>query len=75
MYVSDLSWRKYEQYYIAVSLLQSPGEIKRRVVSWALTKKLEQKRSRAGRWRWAIEREREFDFFCFSCFPLAELRT
>ena len=43
---------------------QSPGEIKRREVSWTLTKKLAQKRSRAGRWSWA----RELDFFCFS-FP------
>ena len=32
---------------------QSPGEIKRREVSWTLTKKLAQKRSRAGRWCWA----------------------
>ena len=52
---------------------QSPGEIKRREVSWTLTKKLAEKRSRAGRWCWA--RERELDFFCFSCFPTAELRT
>ena len=29
---------------------QSPGEIKRREVSWTLTNKLAQKRSRAGRW-------------------------
>ena len=29
---------------------QSPGEIKRREVSWTLTRKLAQKRSRAGRW-------------------------
>ena len=36
----------------------SPEEIKRREVSWTLTKTLVQKRSRAGRWRWAIERER-----------------
>ena len=28
----------------------SPGEIKRREVSWTLTKKLARKRSRAGRW-------------------------
>ena len=35
---------------------QSPGEIKRREVSWTLTKKLAQKRSRAGRWCWARER-------------------
>ena len=27
-------------------------------MSWTLTKKLTQKRSRAGRWRWARERER-----------------
>ena len=38
-------------------LLQSPGEIKRREVSWTLTKKLAQKRSRTGRWCWARERE------------------
>ena len=37
---------------------QSPGEKKRREVSWTLTKKLAQKRSRAGRWSWATERER-----------------
>ena len=49
---------------------QSPGEIKRREVSWTLTKKLlAQKRSRAGRWCWAGE----LDFFCFSCFPTVEL--
>ena len=35
---------------------QSPGEIKRREVSWTLTKKLAQKRSRAERWFWAKER-------------------
>ena len=35
----------------------SPEEIKRRKVSWTLTKKLAQKRSRAERWCWAIERE------------------
>ena len=49
----------------------SPGEIKRREVSWTLTKKLAQKRSRAGRWSWAWK----MDFFCSSCFPTAELRT
>ena len=38
---------------------QSPGEIKRREVSWTLKKKLAQKRSRAGRWCWARERETE----------------
>ena len=32
---------------------QSPGEIKRREVSWTLRKKLAQKRPRAGRWCWA----------------------
>ena len=48
-----------------------PGEIKRREVSWTL--KLAQKRSRAGRWSWATQRE--LDFFSFSCFPTAELRT
>ena len=37
---------------------QSPGEIKRREVSWTPMKKLAQKRSRAGRWYWAMERER-----------------
>ena len=37
----------------------SPGEIKRREVSWTHKKKLAQKRSRAGRWCWATERERE----------------
>ena len=36
----------------------SPGEIKRREVSRTLTNKLAQKRSRAGRWCWAVERER-----------------
>ena len=35
----------------------SPGEIKRREVSWTLTKKLVQKRSRSGRWCWAGGRE------------------
>ena len=45
--------------------------IKRREVSWTLTKKLVQERSRTGRWCWAGE----LDFFCFSCFPTAELRT
>ena len=35
---------------------QSPGEIKRREVSWTLTKKLAQKRSRGERWCWARER-------------------
>ena len=44
---------------------------KRREVSWTLTKKLAQKRSRAGRWSWAWE----LDYFCYSCFPTAELRT
>ena len=32
---------------------QNPGEIKGREVSWTLTKKLVQKRSRARRWCWA----------------------
>ena len=59
--------------YLPRMVCQSPGEIKRREVSWILTKKLAQKRSRAGRWSWA--RERELDFFCFSCFPAAELQT
>ena len=52
---------------------KSPDEIKRREVSWTLTKRLAQKRSIAGRWCWA--RERELDFFCFSCSPTAELHT
>ena len=52
-----------------MTLNQSPGEIKRREVRWTLTKKLAQKRSRAGRWCWAGEREREMDFFCFRLFP------
>ena len=34
----------------------SPEEIKRREVSWILTKKLAQKRSRGGRWCWARKR-------------------
>ena len=34
-------------------VLQSPGEIKRSEVSCTLTKKLAQKRSRAGRRSWA----------------------
>ena len=38
---------------------------------WCWTPKLAQKRSRAGRWSWAWE----LAFFCFSCFPTAELRT
>ena len=47
-----------------------PGEIKRRTHKcW--THELAQKRSRAGRWSSAWE----LDFFCFSCFPTAELRT
>ena len=37
-------------------LRSSPGEIKRREVSSTLTRKLAQKRSRAGRWCWARER-------------------
>ena len=36
--------------------MTSPGEIKRREVNWTLTKKLAQKRSRAGRWCWARKR-------------------
>ena len=56
---------------VFVKQLQRPGEIERREVSWTLRKKLAHKRSRAGRWCW----ERELDFFCFSCFPTAELRT
>ena len=39
--------------YNFVARCQSPGEIKRREVNWTLTKKLAQKRSRAGRWSWA----------------------
>ena len=38
---------------------------------WCWTLELAQKRSRAGRWSWAWE----LDFFRFSCFPKAELRT
>ena len=34
----------------------SPKETKRREVSWTLTRKLAQKRSRVGRWCWARER-------------------
>ena len=41
---------------------KSPDEIKRREVSWTLTKKLAQKRSRAGRWCWARERESQTFF-------------
>ena len=37
-------------------LAPSPGEIKRREVSWTFTKKLAQKRPRAGRWSWTRER-------------------
>ena len=58
---------------LARSSKQSTGEMKRREVSWTLTKKLAQKRPRAGRWSWAMEGES--DFFCFTCFPTAELRT
>ena len=43
--------------YLLTYGFQSPGEIKRREVSWTLTKKLAQKRSSAGRWCWARERE------------------
>jgi len=50
--VFNVEFSKHEEW--------SPGEIKREV-SWTLTKKLSQKRSRAGRWCWA--RERELDFF------------
>ena len=39
-------------------------------MSWTLKTKLAQKRSRTGRWCWAIETEL---VFCFSCFPTAEL--
>ena len=68
---------------------QSPGKIKRREVSWTLMKKLntlagpgeikrrevvldpqvspEEIKSREMSWA------RELDFFCFSCFPTAEL--
>ena len=46
---------KYHVYFTNINnfkhnLKHSPGEIKRREVSWTLTKKLAQKRSRAGRW-------------------------
>ena len=60
-------------WYLIYQQINSPVEIKRREVSWTLTKKLAQKRSSAGRWCWA--RERELDFFRFSCFPTAELWT
>ena len=55
----------------SVSLMfrQSPGEIKTREVSWTLTKKLAQKRSRAGRWCWARERERVGRLF-LQLFPI-----
>ena len=56
-----------------LAILKSPGEIKRREVNWTHKKTLAQKRSRTGRWCWATERE--LDFFCFSCFPAAELQT
>ena len=41
-----------------------PGEIKRREVSWTLTKKLDyhlraQERSRGGRWCWTLKRAQE----------------
>ena len=45
---------------------QSPGEIKRREVSWTLRKKLAQKRSRGGRWCWARERH---GFLLLQLFP------
>ena len=66
----EVSWTLMKKVRVSFAGL---GEIKRREVSWTLKKKLVQKRSRAGRWCWA--RERELDFFCFSCFPTAELRT
>ena len=70
----QLTSEDIKQHYLPTSCHhQRPGEIKRREVSWTLTKKLAQKRSKAGRWSWATERE--LDFFCFSCFPTAELRT
>ena len=47
----DVKHRVYLLCYV-----QSPGEIKRREVSWTLKKKLAQKRSSAGRWCWARER-------------------
>ena len=49
---------------------QSPGEIKRREVSWTLTKKLSEE-IKSRRWCSASE----LDFFCFICFPAAELQT
>ena len=46
---------KYHVYFTNINnfkhnLKHSPGEIKRREVSWTLAEKLAQKRSRAGRW-------------------------
>ena len=60
-------------FWMCISTVNLCVCVKRREVSWTLTKKLAQKRSRGGRWCWA--RKRELDFFCFSCFPMAELRT
>ena len=51
----------------------SPKEIKRREVSWTITRKLAQKRSRAGRWCWARERER-VGFLLLQLFPNGGLR-
>ena len=51
---------------------KSPGEIKRKEVSW--TVKRAQERSRAGR-RTQDVSLRKLDFFCFSCSSTAVLRT
>ena len=40
----------------SISITGVDFEIERREVIWTLTKKLAQKRSRAGRWCWARER-------------------
>ena len=52
---------------------QSPGEIKRRKVIWTLMKKLRRDQEQGG--GAGLERERELDFICFSCFPVVELWT
>ena len=57
---------RFPQTYDFANERESPGEIKRREVSWTLTKKLVQRRSRARRWCWA---RGELDFFCLRLFP------
>ena len=42
-------------------------------MSWTLTKKLYPRRDQEQGGGAGLERE--LDFFCFSCFPTAELRT